>query len=189
MKPYVAADHDDIQNYGFDLNRISLRPFNLSDIDDFMSWAGDEKVSRFCSWEPNFSRENGMEWLKTRISYHPWYKSICLDDKSIGDISVTANSGSDRCRAEIGYALGSGYWNKGIATHVVKMVANAIFLEWPHLERLEALVDVENLASQRVLEKVGFEREGVLKKNFILKARKARDMVMYSFIPNHEFQK
>ncbi|GMN73607.1 hypothetical protein TIFTF001_053055 [Ficus carica] len=170
---------------GIDLGRISLRPFDLSDVDDFMLWAGDEKVSRFCSWEANFSKENGLELLKKWIFYHPWCKSICLDDKSIGEIMVTGNSGGDRCRAEIGYALGSDYWNKGIVTHVVKMVANAIFWEWPHLERLEALVDVANVASQRVLEKADFEREGVLKKYYILKGR-TRDMVMYSFIPNHE---
>ncbi|GMN46726.1 hypothetical protein TIFTF001_015901 [Ficus carica] len=170
---------------GIDLGRISLRPFDLSDVDDFTSWAGDEKVSRFCCWEANFSKENGLELLKKWIFYHRWCKSICHDDKSIGVIMVIGNSGGDRCRAEIGYALGSGYWNKGIATHVVKMVANAIFMEWPHLERLQALVDVENGASQRVLEKAGFEREGILKKYYILKG-KTRDMVMYSFIPNHE---
>ncbi|EXB63472.1 putative N-acetyltransferase YoaA [Morus notabilis] len=179
----AAADHHDDRD--LDLGRISLRAFDLSDVDDFTSWAGDEKVCRFCSWEARFSKENGLELLKSRIFYHPWCKSICLGDKSIGDISVTPNSGSDRCRAEIGYSVGSAYWNKGIATYAVKLVANAIFWEWPHLERLEALVDVENVASQRVLEKAGFERDGVLKKYYILKGN-TRDMVMYSFIPKHE---
>lgn len=60
-------------------------------------------------------------------------------------------------------------------------MAKTIFIEWPHLERLEALVDVQNGGSQRVLEKAGFEREGVLRNYTILKG-KSRDMVMFSLL-------
>ncbi|EXB63473.1 hypothetical protein L484_005436 [Morus notabilis] len=111
---------------GLDLGRISLRSFNLSDMDDFIAWASDEKVCRFCDWEPDMSKEKALELLHYRMFYHPWFRSICLVNKSIGDILVTDNSGSDRCRAEIGYAFGSAYWNKGIATHVAKLVSNAL---------------------------------------------------------------
>ena len=60
-------------------------------------------------------------------------------------------------------------------------MANTIFAEWPHLERLEAIVDVENPGSQRVLEKAGFQREGVLRKYMLLKG-KTRDLVMFSLL-------
>jgi len=49
------------------------------------------------------------------------------------------------------------------------------------LERLEAQVDAENMASQRVLEKAGFQREGVLRKHLFIKG-KSRDMVMFSIL-------
>ena len=49
------------------------------------------------------------------------------------------------------------------------------------MERLEALVLVKNVGSQRVLEKAGFQREGILRKYMILKG-KTRDMVMFSLI-------
>ena len=77
--------------------------------------------------------------------------------------------------------MASQYWGKGIGTKAVKLVVNTIFKEWPLLERLEALVDVQNVGSQRVLEKAGFSREGVLRKYFILKG-KTRDMVMFSVL-------
>lgn len=77
--------------------------------------------------------------------------------------------------------VASDYWGKGIATRAVKMAANAVFVEWGHLERLEAVVDVENPASQRVLEKAGFKREGVLRKYYLLKG-KPRDAVMFSLL-------
>ncbi|KAL5541539.1 hypothetical protein UlMin_009249 [Ulmus minor] len=174
-----SDDHGD-----FDFSRISLRPFDLTDIDDFMEWAADDQVNRFSNRTPYFTREVGLQELKNSIFFHPWNRSICLDNRSIGSISVSPQKGkNDMCRAEIGYSLGSSFWGKGIATHVVRLVATSVFWEWPHLERLEALVDVENVASQRVVEKVGFQKEGVLRKYFIVKGQ-ARDMVMYSLLAN-----
>ncbi|XP_068333853.1 uncharacterized protein [Pyrus communis] len=164
-----------------DLSKITLRPLDLDDIDDFMVWATDEKVPVFCTWEPYASKEEGLNYIKDVVIPHPWLRAICLDNMPIGSISVTPFSGNDRCRGELGYVLGSKYWGKGIATQAVKLVADAIFKEWPHLDRLEALVDVDNVGSQRVLEKVGFQREGVLRKYFILKGR-SRDMVIFSLL-------
>ena len=163
------------------LSRISLRPLELSDIDDFMVWATDHKVARFCTWEPYSSKEDAMNFIKDKVIPHPWFRAICLDHRPIGAISVTANSGTDKCRGELGYVLGSKYWGKGIATQAVKLVSDTIFKEWPHLERLEALVDVENVGSKRVLEKAGFKSEGVLRKYLVLKG-KTRDRKIFSLL-------
>lgn len=164
-----------------ELFNITLRPLGLSDIDDFMVWGTDEKVARFCTWKPYASKEEGLNYIKDKIIPHPWFRAICLDGRLIGAILVTTNSGNDRCRAEIGYVLGSKYWGKGIAARAVKLVADIIFKEWEHLERLEAYVDVDNVGSLRVMEKAGFQRECVLRKYFILKGR-VRDMVIFSLL-------
>ena len=163
-----------------DFSMITLRPLELSDIDDFMVWATDEKVARFCTWEPYASKEDGLNFIKNVLPY-PWFMAICLENRPIGAISVISNLGNDRSRGELGYVLGSRYWGKGIATQAVKLVPDIIFKEWTHLERLEALVDVENVGSQRVLEKAGFQREGVLRKYFIAKGI-SKDMVMFSLL-------
>ncbi|KAK9160961.1 hypothetical protein Syun_007302 [Stephania yunnanensis] len=63
----------------------------------------------------------------------------------------------------------------------VRMVASEIFEECRHLERPEALVDVENGGPIRVLEKAGFVREGVLRRYCVLKGR-TRDMVMFRML-------
>nr|XP_009793148.1 PREDICTED: uncharacterized protein LOC104240057 [Nicotiana sylvestris] len=83
------------------------------------------------------------------------------------------NSGCHSCRAELGYVLAYKYWGKGITIFSV--------LEWSNLERIEALVDINNIGSQRVLEKVGFLREGVLRKFMNIKG-KSRDMVIFSLL-------
>ncbi|CAN1129167.1 hypothetical protein LINPERPRIM_LOCUS17282 [Linum perenne] len=61
------------------------------------------------------------------------------------------------------------------------MVTEVIFEERPELERLEAMVDVENVGAQRFLEKAGFMKEGVLRKFMVLKGM-SRDMVMFSLL-------
>ena len=160
---------------------ISLRLLDVSDIDDFMVWASDDKVTRFCSFDSYTSKEDGINYIKNTVSRHPWLRAICVNNRPVGSISVTANSGNDKCRGELGYVLAADYWGKGIATKAVKMVANTIFDEWPHLERLEALVVVDNAGSQRVLEKAGFTREAVLRKYLILKGT-TRDCVIFSLL-------
>ncbi|GAB2289708.1 hypothetical protein Dimus_024017 [Dionaea muscipula] len=174
-----TGDDDDI----LAAESITLRPLELSDVDDFMVWASDDRATRFCSFDSYTSREQALEYIKNKAIPHPYYRAICLiNGKPIGAISVSyEEEHSSRCRGEIGYVLAADYWGKGIATRAVNLVASSIFIEWPHLERLQGLVDVENTASQRVLEKAGFQREGVLRK-YLMQKGQIRDMVMFSLL-------
>ncbi|TKY71160.1 N-acetyltransferase p20 [Spatholobus suberectus] len=167
-----------------DLSKISLRPLVLSDLDDLMVWTADEKVAAFCTWDPYTSKEDGINFIQSIATKFVWCRAICLNDRAIGCISLSSYSEHNKSRqksAELGYALGSKYWGKGVATQVVKQVVKAAFTELPHLERLEALVDVLNVGSQRVLEKAGFQREGLLRKYVFLKG-KGRDLFMFSVL-------
>lgn len=165
---------------------ITLRPIELSDVDDFMVWAADDKVTRFCLWDTYTSREQALNYIKNYATPHPWLKVICIDNRAIGAISVTPGSGFDLCRAELGYVLSYKYWSKGIVTRALKMVASTIFKEWPYLERLHATVATDNEGSQRVLEKAGFQREGVLRKYLVIKG-KTKDVVMFSLLSTDSF--
>ncbi|XP_050874543.1 uncharacterized protein LOC127076796 [Lathyrus oleraceus] len=165
-----------------DLTRITLRPFNLTDLDDVMVWTTDEKVAKFCSWKPYTSKDQGIRFIEDTESKFLCCKAICLDDRAIGCMMMF--SPDDKCRnksAELGYHLGSEFWGKGIGTCAVKQIVNLAFSELSYLERLEALVDVENVGSQRVLQKAGFKMEGVLRKYLLMKG-KSRDMIMFSVL-------
>jgi len=180
----ICAATTNIRDEGIDLTQISLRPISLDDVDDVMAWTTDEKVARYCTWEPYTSKEEGINFIQNIASKSLWFRAICLNDRVIGCIDLSSCEGQGRNRhksAELGYALGTRYWGKGIATHVVKQVVKAAFTEFPHLERLQALVFLENVASQRVLHKAGFQREGVFRKYEFIKG-KSRDMVCYSFL-------
>jgi RimJ/RimL family protein N-acetyltransferase len=80
--------------------------------------------------------------------------------------------------AEIGYFIGEPYWNKGIVTKAVKLITEYGF---QHLGiiRIQTGVFEYNTASQRVLEKCGFVKEGVFRKS-VIKQGKLWDEVRYA---------
>ncbi|KAA8544989.1 hypothetical protein F0562_019794 [Nyssa sinensis] len=138
---------------------ITLRPFRLTDVDDFLLWAGDDRVIRNLTWKKIASKEEALTFIKERCISHPWRRSICIDDRCIGFISIFPWSGDERCKADIGYGIAVKYWGQGIATQAVKMAVPQVFEDFPDIVRLQAYTVVENKASQRVLEKAGFLKE------------------------------
>lgn len=166
------------------LSRITLRPFELSDVDDFMLVVGDDRVTNYTRRKSFVSREQALCYIQDVCIPHPWTRSICIDNQTIGFISISpAGSGDDddRCRAEIGYALAANYWGQGICTQAVKVTVSQVFKDIPDLVRIQAFVSMENQASQRVLEKVGFLREGILRKYSYVKGI-VKDVAMFSLL-------
>ncbi|XP_052193390.1 uncharacterized protein LOC127801907 [Diospyros lotus] len=161
---------------------ITLRPFRLADVDDFVSWAGDDRVIRWLQWTTITSKEEALAFIKNVCIPHPWRRSICVHDRNVGFVSIFPGSGDDRCRADIGYAVAVEQWGRGIATEAVKMAVSQAFQDLPDLVRLQAFVDVENRASKRVLEKAGFLREGHLRK-YSYHRGDLKDVLVYSILP------
>lgn len=88
------------------------------------------------------------------------------EKKLIGGISYHMKYGLTSHKDELGYWLGRDYWNKGIMSKVVKKFCDYGF-DSLNLIRIEATVFENNIASCRVLEKCGFEFEGLLKKYYM----------------------
>ncbi|WMV11820.1 hypothetical protein MTR67_005205 [Solanum verrucosum] len=145
-----------------DSSRITLRPYRSTDVDDLLSWASDDRVTRSIHFSTLTSKDEAFTFIdKSSI---PWRRSICIDDRSVGIVVARPGSGDDRCRAEVGYALAVEYWGQGITPKAVKMSIPLILEEFPEIVRLQALTDAENKASHRVLEKAGFIKEGIATK-------------------------
>ena len=90
-------------------------------------------------------------------------RAIDINGEAVGGIGLVMQQDVERISAEIGYWLSENFWNKGIMTEAVKQMAEYAFTCFP-LSKLFAPVYEHNLASMKVLEKAGFEKEGVLKK-------------------------
>jgi len=118
----------------------------------------------------NFERKYGKrkEW------------SIRYNSRLIGGAGALMNYGPDSHKTEIGYWLASPYRGKGMMSAAVMALTRQLFSEWGFV-RLEANVFSYNPASCRVLEKCGFEQEGVLKK-FCKKDGEYLDTFLYSLL-------
>jgi [ribosomal protein S5]-alanine N-acetyltransferase len=125
-------------------------------------------------WFINYAREMDAE--------HGFVVEFAIrtEGVQIGGIGLMLNnSGNKKHKAEIGYWIAKTYRGQGIITEVLINLVEHVF-NTTHLVRLEATVFEPNLASQKALEKAGFEREGFVKK-YIVKPEDGipRDIVLY----------
>ena len=106
--------------------------------------------------------------------------AIIYRGKCVGSIAAFRQGNIHYRTAEIGYYVGEEFWGKGIATAALRELSDFIF-ENTDIIRLYAEPFAYNKGSCRVLEKAGFEREGVLKSN-AFKCGVVQDMVLYAKI-------
>jgi len=103
---------------------------------------------------------------------------IDVAGEACGTIGLVLGEDIQRCSAEVGYWVGRRHWNRGIATSAVRGLCEYGFKALG-LHRIFATVIVWNSPSFRVLEKAGFQREGVLR-NACVKEGRVLDMAMYA---------
>ena len=92
--------------------------------------------------------------------------AITFNDEFVGITGLILRTDVHRKSAEIGYWIGEPYWNKGITSQAIKLLINYGFNNLD-LIRIDTGVFESNKASCRVLEKSGFEFEGIFKKSII----------------------
>ena len=106
--------------------------------------------------------------------------AITVDDKVVGSIGVFRCDNIHSRTAEMGYYIGEPYWGCGLGTSAVTQVCTYIF-EHTDIIRIFAEPFAYNTVSCRVLEKAGFQFEGLLRSNAV-KNGNVIDMKMYSLI-------
>lgn len=147
--------------------RLVLRPYRLEDVGDVLAYARDPEWSRFLRLLPRpYEREHAEQFiarqlLLDRIMHPAW--GITLDDTVIGGVNLRFDF--ENRSAEIGYSVARKHWGKGICTEAARAVIDAGFSTHDDLNRIHARADVDNVGSQRVMEKVGMVKEGVLRLN------------------------
>lgn len=134
----------------------------------FKSYAQDSKVTRYLIWRPHRNIQETERFLvDCAIAWEgnvrfPYVITLKESGAVIGMIEIRIND----FKADVGYVISHPNWGKGMATEALRSL-----VEWAlrqeAIYRVWALCDVENLASARVLEKVGMQREGVLRRQII----------------------
>ena len=151
--------------------RLRLRGPVAGDADDLFALFSDPEVMRYWSRAPMrergeaegligemleaFERRELINWV---IAGH--------DDRAVGTCTLFRFDPRHR-RAEVGYALRSDHWGRGLASEAVSLA-----IEWAlhalDLHRVEADIDPRNDASRKLLERLGFRSEGVLRERFFV---------------------
>ena len=104
--------------------------------------------------------------------------AIDVGGLAVGAVGISRGTDVERYTAEIGYWLGEPYWGRGIVTEAVTLLTAHAF-EQGNVLRLFALPFSSNARSARVLEKAGYEREGVLRASAV-KYGQPRDQLLYA---------
>ena len=130
-----------------------------------------------------YGEEDAKVFLSAMLASDPDQNlafAIEADGELIGSISATRCANIHFRTAELGYYLGEPYWGKGFATEAVRQICDYIYRN-TDIIRIFAEPFAYNTASCRVLEKAGFQLEGLLRGNAVKNGR-ILDMKMYARI-------
>jgi ribosomal-protein-alanine N-acetyltransferase len=165
-------------------SRLILRLPQMADAGAiFTGYAQDLEVVKYLTWRPHPDIETTRAFLQRCIqgwesgSAFPWVIVLKENQKLVGMIEMHIND----YRADLGYGLARSFWGRGFATEAVKAIVDWALAQ-ASIFRVWAVCDVENLASARVLEKAGLQREGLLRR-YILHpniSREPRDVYCYA---------
>jgi [ribosomal protein S5]-alanine N-acetyltransferase len=150
---------------------LTLRHFKNGDQESLVENANNIKI--FNNVKDNFPHPytyaDANWWIEfnQELDKPTYCFAIDIDGQAIGAIGIIIGSDIQRVTAEIGYWLGESYWGKGIAVEALKQMTDYAFQNFSEIVRLWAAVFEYNKPSMRVLEKAGYEFEGIRKKGAI----------------------
>jgi RimJ/RimL family protein N-acetyltransferase len=150
----------------FETARLRLRRPVMEDAAAiFATYAQDPAVTRYLTWRPHTSIDDTREFLRRcavgweQEGPFPWAITLRDGDRLLGMMDLRPAGH----RVELGYVLGRAHWGRGVMTEAVQAVTEWALAQ-PEVYRVWAVCDVDNHASARVLEKVGMQREGMLRR-------------------------
>lgn len=155
--------------------RLKLRPFQKSDLTPFVAYRSDPEVARYQGWDAPYPVEKAVAFIEEMAQSTPgtngnWYQfAVELQETGamIGDCAFHTLAQDNR-QAEIGFSFARSYQGFGYATEAVNRLLTYLF-EALELHRVTAVCDVENIASARLLERVGMRREAHFVDNIFFK--------------------
>jgi [ribosomal protein S5]-alanine N-acetyltransferase len=146
---------------------VKLRVFRESDAPNMSELANNLNVSRNLTdgFPQPYTLQHAQEFIQRFINQDPLtiFAIEYMGDYA-GNIGLVKGTDIHRKTAEIGYFIGEPFWNKGIATTAVNLITEYGFKNLD-IVRIHTGIFEYNTASQRVLEKCGFIKEGIFQKS------------------------
>jgi|tagenome__1003787_1003787.scaffolds.fasta_scaffold20952701_3 ribosomal-protein-alanine N-acetyltransferase len=166
-------------------HRLTLRPLNISDAPALFEARNDPEVMRYWDWPPqatvdDVSRiiaDHGKAIARGNVLW--WAIALSPDGLAIGECDISEIDLHNR-RAEIGFLFRQASWGKGYAKEAMKCIIAHAFGPLD-LERLSARIHAGNARARRLLEKLGFSYEGMLR-GYVLRERLRIDCQMLGLL-------
>jgi RimJ/RimL family protein N-acetyltransferase len=142
--------------------RLVVRPLRSDDVPTVVAYRNDPAVARYQDWDLPFSPADGERMARFLATapwplYGDWYQLVIEHDGVVvGEVGVGRTPKG--LQADLGYTLARHAQGRGFATEAVGAVVDLLFAEGVH--RVHATLDPDNVASARLLERLGFRHEG-----------------------------
>jgi len=167
--------------------RIDLIEISMGGLMDMYEYSTNSSFYKHMEYKPHESLEETKQYLKKLIdrscsdSGHYWFIFLKVEEKIIGTFGLQ-NIDRRKGSAEIGYGISPDYWGHGYFSETLIMVLKYLFLKLG-FHRVSAITQVDNIASIKALEKVGFRKEGIMRDYYLsLKDRRRYDAEMLAIL-------
>lgn len=145
--------------------RITIRKFEKSDIPKKVEWINNPANNRFLHYNIPLSIEGTERWFDSHQGETTRYDAVIeADGVPVGTIGLLS---IDRKNSKAEYYIAMGetfYKGKGVAKEASRLILSYGFEELG-LNRIYLFTEVDNIAAQKLFERVGFKREGILKQD------------------------
>lgn len=157
----------DVSQVCLHTERLTLRPWQSSDLQDLFELASQDGVGQMCGWRPHTSIEESQAMLDGLIDNRNTFALVC-EGKAIGTLGIPRYSeenfpqfASERCR-ELSFILSKDYWGRGLMPEAVREVIRWLFEE-QDLDVIFCGHFVFNERSAHLQQKLGFHLAGYTK--------------------------
>ena len=160
---------------------LQLRPWTLDDVPAIVEACNDADIQHWIPVIPRpYTEDDARAFVLGEVAGIGRQQfAITESGRVVGSIGMGVN---DSHTGHVGYWCVRDARGRGVTTRALRLLCDHAF-EDLRLERLELITDPDNRASQRVAEKVGFRREGVLRSHLAHPDGRRRDSVMFSLLP------
>jgi RimJ/RimL family protein N-acetyltransferase len=159
---------------------IALRPWRESDAPAVHAACQDPDILHWMPILPRpYTLEDARAFVTDELGLGPHQFAVTKNGLMVGSIGLRVGR---FLIGEIGYWCAPAARGDGVIPRAGRLICRYAFEEL-HLERLQITADPDNRASQRVAEKLGFQREGVLRSHLAHPDGRRRDSLMFSLLP------
>ena len=165
--------------------RLTLRPLAAPDADALFAVFSDPQVMRYWSTPPWTTPDQAQAFIERDRSGFESGAHLRLgiertdDGALLGQCTLFGIQPASR-RAEVGYSLGRPHWGRGYVNEALRALLGYGFGQL-NLNRVEADIDPRNTASEKVLQRLGFLKEGHLRERWIV-AGEVSDSALYGLL-------